>query len=153
MCRGAFFQIVVATLALATVVACGNDRDRPQDCRSDEFYNESTQRCSPCPAVSPPDCPEGCGWEVYERDNGCTASRCEENCRFCREGQRLNEETGLCERCPGAPDCDAMACDGGLRVEGSYAGPCPAPEAFACGDCSHPRDGCAVGDQDQCIDE
>ncbi|MFB6373485.1 MAG: hypothetical protein ABEN55_10300 [Bradymonadaceae bacterium] len=146
---------MLVAVALAVVgAACGGSsgQDRPQDCRASEFFNESTKRCTPCPAVTPPDCPDGCGWEVYERDSGCAAARCAPNCRFCEVGKRYDEETGLCERCPGAPNCQELSCDGELRAKGSYAGPCPEPSAFACGQCSDPKSGCAVGDNGQCVD-
>lgn len=140
--------LVVAMLAMA----CGEASDRPEDCRASEFFNEGTGRCTACPVISPPECPEGCGWEVFEGDNGCKQARCEPECRTCDIGQRYSKQRGLCEPCPGVPDCQKLACDGELRVEGGYRGACPKPSKFTCGECSQPNDECAVGTEGGCVD-
>lgn len=135
-------------------LACGGGapKDRPADCRDDEFYNERTKRCTSCPAVSPPDCARGCDYTIDEDERGCPMARCQTGCRQCPEGETYSTETGVCERCPGAPDCASLACEGELTLEEDEGRACPGAEAYACGECRHPERGCVADESGACVD-
>ncbi len=152
MCRSHASFVSLLVVGLVGLAACGEATDRPQDCRESEFYNQQTGRCVSCPAISPPECAEGCGWEVYEGDNGCKRARCAPECRTCEVGSRYSREEGVCEPCPGRPDCDELTCEGELRVVGEYRGACPDPSAFACGECRRPGQQCGVDEDGNCVD-
>jgi len=153
---GRLAQIGGAVLLFAGLVAgCGRAEvpDRPSDCNEDEFFEQSSKQCISCPAVEPPeDCPDGCGWRVFEGENGCERAECAPDCDLCSTGSRFAEEDGVCEPCPGRPDCDELNCRGELRIEGTFRAPCPPPSAYACGECSSPREGCGLGDGGACVD-
>jgi len=146
--------VAVALVAVVGTGACGGGEtpDRPSDCTEEEFFDERNRRCTPCPAVEPPDCPEGCGYRVFERDNGCEDAKCAPNCDLCPVGEKYAEEEAVCRPCPDRPNCDELDCDGELRIEGSFRAPCPPTSAYACGACTSPTEGCASSDDGTCVD-
>lgn len=149
-----FVSALICAASLFAATACGgSSNDRPSDCTEFEFFNERNKQCTPCPAVDPPDCPEGCGYEIHDRDNGCRAARCDPGCDLCEVGEQYSEEDGLCRACPGAPDCSSFDCEGALRIEGEFRAPCPPQSAYACGGCEHPEEGCVADDDGMCTDE
>jgi hypothetical protein len=145
-------RLVVAVAACLILAACGGAEERPQDCTGDEFYNDQAGRCIACPAVQPPSCRPGCGFEIQTDDRGCEVAECRPQCDLCQPGAYFDDDTAACEACSGVPDCEQFDCDGDLRVEGSFEGACPAPSQYACGDCTDPAAGCESGDQGQCVD-
>lgn len=80
--------------------ACGGDnevRDRPEDCRSDQYFDEGREQCRTCPAVDEPQCLPGCGFEVDEDSRQCPILRCDATCPGCDEGESWNREQERCE--------------------------------------------------------
>ncbi|MFB6262596.1 MAG: hypothetical protein ABEL76_03060 [Bradymonadaceae bacterium] len=140
---------VVPMVAMLLGTGCGASRDQPGDCRSDEFYNESTRRCISCPVVTPPTCRSGCGYRITTDGRGCPKAVCRDTCDACPEGERYSEDRGMCVSCPEPPDCGALSCEGELVVEPSTVGVCP---DYACGECTAPYRGCASDEQGTCID-
>ena len=80
------------------MAGCGSSevRDRPSDCRADQYFDESRELCRSCPAAEEPECVPGCGVEVGEDRRGCPILRCEPMCRGCEEGQAWDGEAEAC---------------------------------------------------------
>jgi hypothetical protein len=144
--------LLAAMAVWLMVAACGGAEERPQDCTDDEFYNDQAGRCVACPAVQPPTCGPGCGFEISTDDRGCEVAECRPQCDTCEPGNYFDDDTAACEPCPGVPDCSQFDCDGALRVDGSFEGACPPPSLYSCGECTDPEAGCQAGDQGQCVD-
>ncbi len=92
--------ICLMTVAMMLTGCGGGDgevRDRAEDCRSDQYFDEGGERCRSCPAAVEPTCKPGCGFDV-ERDHlDCPVLTCESGCKGCPEGERWNGEEERCE--------------------------------------------------------
>jgi hypothetical protein len=88
---------LVATLLMS--MGCGNTevRDRPEDCRGDEYFDEGRERCRTCPAVTEPECLPGCGFTVTEDNRGCPVRQGDPTCPGCDEGEEWDREEERCE--------------------------------------------------------
>lgn len=87
----------VALLVLVGVfVACGDGNDDPADCNADQYYNESTGRCTVCGAVEEPECREGCGFSIQSDDRGCPVAICSATCDLCPDGEVFSEQSYSC---------------------------------------------------------
>lgn len=102
-------------VGLLLVMGCGSEiRDRPQDCRENQYFDESQRRCRTCPAVQEPECRPGCELEVGEDQRGCPVLRCEPLCQGCEVGEVWDGELEACvkEESPG-DEPDAGSSDAG----------------------------------------
>lgn len=84
-----------------SVSACGDPTDSPEDCTVNEYFDDGSELCRTCPALSEPTCAGGCGFFITEEDDRpCPVSRC------------LLPTSGSCE-CPASdPDCGQTCEDG-----------------------------------------
>lgn len=106
MFRRTFVTMVLVGLAAMglALASCGEASDDPEDCTPEEFFDEATELCTPCPAVGKPDCAEGCGFRVVDDEFGCPVAECATECDLCPEDFYFAEDTLRCERCSTAID-------------------------------------------------
>ncbi len=81
---------------MGAFVACGDGNDDPADCNADQYYNDSTGRCTVCGAVEEPQCREGCGFTIERDERSCPVAVCSATCDMCAEGEVFSEETFGC---------------------------------------------------------
>ncbi len=146
--------LIGVVMVVLTAAGCGGNEpsDRPSDCTGDEYFNQRTERCQPCPVYDKPSCKPGCGFEITEDRNGCPRPTCDSECDTCGPGAFYAVEQGACQRCPETPNCRQYDCEGELRVTEPYSSTCPPPDTYACGACTRPEQGCTTGEQGQCVD-
>lgn len=101
--------LLLATLAFAALLACGEATEDPEDCTPGEFFDEATELCTSCPPVVEPDCQPGCGFRIAEDENECPVAVCDETCR-CADGEFFSSDSLTCETCETAADPPAI-CD------------------------------------------
>ncbi len=76
--------------------SCGEPTDAPEDCTTNEFFDEGSELCRTCPALVEPTCPGECEFFVTEEED-----------RPCPEAVCRIPEGDACV-CPSThPDCDA----------------------------------------------
>lgn len=102
--------VAALVVAAAFVSACGESADDPDDCRPGEFFNQATERCTPCPALGEPDCVEGCGYTVVEDSRGCPEFECAETC-LCDDEEYFSDDSLECEECQEASDPPRICSD------------------------------------------
>ncbi|MFU8805882.1 MAG: hypothetical protein ACNA8W_18865 [Bradymonadaceae bacterium] len=89
---------ILGAVVLALSLGCGGEAsDRPEDCRSGQYYDRAQRLCVTCPAVAEPTCMEGCGFRIRSDDRGCPVAQCAVDCDLCDEGQVFSNETLRCE--------------------------------------------------------
>ncbi len=89
---------LLVTAMVLGLVGCGSSevRDRPSDCRDDQFFDERRELCRSCPAVEEPTCLSGCDVVVGSDRRGCPVLRCEALCQGCDEGQVWDGQAEAC---------------------------------------------------------
>lgn len=109
---------------------CGDPTDSPEDCASNQYFNDAESLCVTCSALVEPVCQEGCGFTLTQDDNGCPMATCDALCTQCEAGQTWSPQTltcrpasceagsyfdaqaNACASCPDAPSvCDGCLCD------------------------------------------
>lgn len=93
-------RIIHGVIAVAAVICigCGGGEgtERPEDCDTDEYYDEVDEVCLTCPAVVEPECLPGCPAVVVEDDRDCPVLRCEPECPGCDDEERWDDEEKRC---------------------------------------------------------
>lgn len=92
------------------IVGCGNPTDKPTDCNTNEYFDESDELCKTCPPLAEPDCALGCGFTI-ESDpdvdtlDRCPIAVCNLTCESpCPDGEYYSEERLGCVACPTSPN-------------------------------------------------
>lgn len=159
--------LIVGFGLIASLSACGDPTDRPQDCSSLEYYDEVDRLCVSCPALTEPDCREGFGYVIQADERDCPAVSCAESVT-CPEGQEFSLETLSCEvvcgaseyvgedgACAQCPDDSPTSCDdeGCACTLASFTDEVTGCAYSACRSCSAPTEGFTVNTAGECIAE
>lgn len=88
---------LTASLVLAAWACTSEVRDRPEDCRTGQYYDSGQRLCLTCPSVIEPICREGCGFRISEDNRGCPVAECAVECDLCAEGELFSRDTLSCE--------------------------------------------------------
>lgn len=68
-------RLTILLLVLLTA-SCGEPTDRPEDCDSNEYFDDARKLCFVCPAPTEPTCDLGCGITLTTDSRGCAAVEC-----------------------------------------------------------------------------
>lgn len=133
------------------VVGCGDPTDSPEDCTSNEFFNEAEELCQTCAAVVAPDCRPGCGFVLIQDANKCPIAQCDTTCQQCPAGESWSSEqlscqpitcqlgqyydaaSGGCLACPASSDDCRQSCTCSTIEQSTDARGCP---QTTCSDCT-----------------
>ena len=121
-------RTILCILVALGVAGCGDPTDRPEDCTSNEFFDEARKLCVTCLAVPQPVCDEGCGFEIVpDPDTQCPSAQClaGAECGRCAELEYFDAGTLLCEPCDGEQSCADDAAPQKNFVEGRCVLQCP----------------------------
>lgn len=93
---------------LLFVVSCAEPTDRPEDCSTNQFFDEARKLCVTCPAITAPECADGCGFEIEADQQGCPVAVCMygDDCDHCDEREYFDARTLTCEACDGPETCE-----------------------------------------------
>ena len=103
--------VVALVLGAASLAACGEAAEDPDDCVAGEFFDDGIERCVACPAIVEPECRPGCGFRIVEDNRGCPAAECAEQCDICEAGEFFSEDSLSCEACAEANDPPAICAE------------------------------------------
>lgn len=93
-----FLLVLISLSPLVLWNACSEVTQAPEDCLESQYFDESNEVCRSCPALEVPACPDRCGVELLNDENGCLMAVCA--CDLCDEGTFYDTETTSCTACP-----------------------------------------------------
>ena len=70
----------VVYLAIFLGFGCGEATDDPEDCTSNEYFDEGREICRACPAIIEPTCRDQCSYELVQDSRGCPVAQCQLDC-------------------------------------------------------------------------
>lgn len=104
-----FLWFILSTCVLW--IGCGDPTDNPEDCASNQYYNDAESLCVTCSALVEPVCREGCGFTITQDANSCPQATCDALCTQCEQGQTWSDKTLSCRptSCEAGDYFDAQA--------------------------------------------
>ncbi len=99
---------ILLAASISTLSACGDPTDRPEDCTTNQYFDESRKLCVTCAAIRQPVCDQGCAFEITLDRNDCPVANClvGDACNTCDPGEYFDSETLACQTCDGPTECD-----------------------------------------------